>query len=92
MSDLFSKYQIPKEVNFSISPVEGGGFIATFPDLPGCATQGEDFSDLLENVNDAVLTYFDVPRKEAYNVFHELRINGQVVASAVPEHQYATAR
>lgn len=36
-----------------------------FPDLPGCFTQVENLSQLDDNVTDAVLTYFDVPRSKA---------------------------
>jgi predicted RNase H-like HicB family nuclease len=33
---------------------EEGGFWAEVPGIPGCATQGETFEELLENLYDAV--------------------------------------
>ena len=33
---------------------EEGGYWAEVPSIPGCATQGESFEDLLENLYEAV--------------------------------------
>jgi predicted RNase H-like HicB family nuclease len=33
---------------------EDGGFWAEVPSIPGCATQGETFEELLENLYEAV--------------------------------------
>jgi predicted RNase H-like HicB family nuclease len=37
-----------------IHKAEGGGYWAEVPAIPGCATQGEDLRELIENVYDAV--------------------------------------
>jgi predicted RNase H-like HicB family nuclease len=37
-----------------IHEAEEGGFWAEVPSIPGCATQGEDFEDLLHNLYEAV--------------------------------------
>jgi len=37
-----------------IHQAEEGGFWAEVPAIPGCATQGEDLRELIENVYDAV--------------------------------------
>jgi predicted RNase H-like HicB family nuclease len=37
-----------------IHKAEEGGYWAEVPAIPGCATQGEDMRDLIENVYDAV--------------------------------------
>jgi predicted RNase H-like HicB family nuclease len=37
-----------------IHEAEEGGFWAEVPAIPGCATQGETFEDLLENLYEAV--------------------------------------
>ncbi|NJK63565.1 MAG: type II toxin-antitoxin system HicB family antitoxin [Synechococcaceae cyanobacterium SM2_3_1] len=37
-----------------IHEAEEGGFWAEVPALPGCATQGETFEELLENIYEAV--------------------------------------
>lgn len=37
-----------------IHEAEEGGFWAEVPSIPGCATQGETFDELLENIYEAV--------------------------------------
>jgi len=37
-----------------IHEAEEGGFWAEIPAIPGCATQGETFEDLLRNIYEAV--------------------------------------
>jgi predicted RNase H-like HicB family nuclease len=37
-----------------IHEAEEGGFWAEVPAIPGCATQGESFEDLLKNLYEAV--------------------------------------
>ncbi len=36
-----------------LSPEEGGGWLITFPDLPGCMSDGETPEEALENGKDA---------------------------------------
>lgn len=37
-----------------IHKAEEGGYWAEVPAIPGCATQGESFEDLLQNIYEAV--------------------------------------
>lgn len=37
-----------------LSEEEGGGFVATVPDLPGCMSDGETPEEALANVQDAI--------------------------------------
>jgi predicted RNase H-like HicB family nuclease len=37
-----------------VHPAEEGGFWAEVPAIPGCATQGETFEELLQNIYEAV--------------------------------------
>lgn len=37
-----------------VHEAEEGGYWAEVPAIPGCATQGEDFEDLLKNLYEAV--------------------------------------
>ncbi len=41
-------------------PAEEGGFIASVPVLPGCATQGETFEEAQKMIKDAILGYLAV--------------------------------
>lgn len=65
MRDILSKYNLPRRVEVTLNESKEGGFVVEFPDLAGCFTQVEDLSKLPEQVTDAVLTYFDVPRGDA---------------------------
>lgn len=59
------KQQFPKNINLVVHVEPDGGFWAEFPGLPGCYTQGDSLGELSSQVQDVLLTYFDVPRKEA---------------------------
>lgn len=37
-----------------LSPQDGGGFVATVPDLPGCMSDGETPEEALAHVQDAI--------------------------------------
>jgi antitoxin HicB len=41
---------------------DGGGFIATVPDLPGCMSDGETPEEALANVWDAIAAWIDEAR------------------------------
>jgi antitoxin HicB len=41
---------------------DGGGFIATAPDLPGCQSDGETPEEALAGVRDAVAAWIDEAR------------------------------
>ena len=42
------------KLNVIVHEAEEGGYWAEIPVIPGCATQGETFEDLLENLYEAV--------------------------------------
>jgi len=41
-----------------------GGYWAEVPSIPGCATQGETFDELLNNIYEAAEGYFSIDIKE----------------------------
>lgn len=43
-----------------VHPAEEGGFWAEVPALPGCATQGETYEALLENLAEAIAAWLAV--------------------------------
>jgi len=45
-----------------LSAEDGGGFLATVPDLPGCMSDGETPEEALANVRDAVASWIDEAR------------------------------
>jgi predicted RNase H-like HicB family nuclease len=46
-----------------LSAVDGGGFLATVPELPGCMSDGETRAEALANVEDAIATWLYCARK-----------------------------
>jgi predicted RNase H-like HicB family nuclease len=42
------------KVKVIVHEAEEGGYRAEVPSIPGCATQGETFDDLLQNLYEAV--------------------------------------
>ncbi len=42
------------KINVIIHEAEEGGYWAEVPAIPGCATQGETFEELLQNLYEAV--------------------------------------
>ncbi len=42
------------KIKVIIHDAEEGGFWAEVPSIPGCATQGEDFEELLKNLYEAI--------------------------------------
>ena len=46
-----------------LSDEDGGGFLATVPDLPGCMSDGETPAEAIDNVQDAIAEWLDLARK-----------------------------
>lgn len=42
-----------------LPPVDGGGFVAVVPDLPGCMSDGETPLEALANVEDAIVAWIE---------------------------------
>jgi predicted RNase H-like HicB family nuclease len=42
-----------------LRPKEGGGFLATVPDLPGCMSDGETREEAARNISDAIRAWIE---------------------------------
>ena len=42
-----------------LTPEDGGGFVATVPDLPGCMSDGDTPEAALSNVQDAIMAWVE---------------------------------
>lgn len=42
------------EITVIIHEAVEGGYWAEVPTIPGCATEGKDFAELMENLNEAI--------------------------------------
>ncbi len=56
-----------------LTPEEGGGFVATVPDLPGCMSDGATPEEALANVQDAIQTWIEAARDLGHEVPHPSR-------------------
>ncbi|HEX9721637.1 MAG TPA: type II toxin-antitoxin system HicB family antitoxin [Candidatus Paceibacterota bacterium] len=56
----------PQKLTVTVTRSEDGGFVAQLIDFPRCYTQGDHFTELMANINDAIYTYFEIP--EEYRV------------------------
>lgn len=65
LKSLLDKYKLPETVQVEISRNEKGGFFAKLVDYPGCFTVADSPLELIQNVTDAILTYFEVSREDA---------------------------
>ncbi|MFL6802798.1 MAG: type II toxin-antitoxin system HicB family antitoxin, partial [Xanthobacteraceae bacterium] len=50
-------------------PIEdGGGFIATVPDLPGCMSDGATPEEAVSNVQDAIVAWIEAARDLGHDI------------------------
>jgi antitoxin HicB len=47
---------------------EGGGFLATVPDLPGCMSDGDTPEEAVTNVQDAILAWLEAARDLGHEI------------------------
>ena len=53
----------PNEISVNADVSKDGGFYADILTFPGCHTQGDTLSELIDMINDCMYTYFEVPEK-----------------------------
>ena len=79
IKELRSKFAV--RISVKVGRSKDGGFLAEILSFPGCITQGDTLSELVEMVNDCVKTYFNVPQRffqymptylPPVNIAHEL--------------------
>ena len=92
-NSVFQKYGIPPKINFCLHQTREGYWVES-PTLPGLYTQGDTIDKLISNLEDAILTYFDVPRGRAKQLsgFLEMRFSAEAVLGTVPGRAAVGAR
>lgn len=76
-SFITREYGIPTNVNLNFRFTNDGWMVVTSPDLPGLLTEARTGQELLDNLNDAILTYYDVPKRVGDIVFDKVNIAGK---------------
>ncbi len=74
--EIKKKYNIPDTFHLKIRITNDGYFILTCEELSGLVTEANNGKELLKMFNDAVLTYYDVPRRECDIVYNQMNIDG----------------
>ncbi len=70
------KYGIPEKLNIHVEFAKDGYFVLTCKELPGLITEAKDGKELVRMFNDAVLTYYNVPKRVGDIVHQEMKIDG----------------
>jgi|SRR3989339_591022 len=86
--EVKEKYNIPDVLTYKFH-ISDKGIVATCDELPGFVTNADNPKELLEMINDAVLEYFNVPKREADYVFNQLNIDGYGTVTLEQQKQYA---
>jgi len=84
------KYNIPDEIGLVVDIAKDGLTVITSPDLPGFITQAKGNKNIVDMVNDAILTYFDVPKKECNYYIVNVKIGGRVLIVSDEQKQKIT--
>src|SRR3989338_8481560 len=87
-ADIIREYHIPEQIRFTFRS-KNGWIIATSDDLPGFVTEARNPQELLEMINDGILTYFDVPRRVGDIVNDQMTIDGHGTVSLNQHPQVA---
>jgi len=51
-----------------LSQEDGGGYLATVPERPGCTSDGKTRAEALINVEDAIATWLHCARKQGWAI------------------------
>ncbi len=70
------KYNIPEKLNIHVEFAKDGHFVLTCKELTGLITEAKDGKELIRMFNDAVLAYYDVPKRVGNIVHQEMKIDG----------------
>ena len=66
------------KIKVVVHEAEEGGFWAEVPAIPGCATQGESFEELLKNLYEAIEACLSVDMKDI-----DMKGKGKILEIAV---------
>ncbi len=82
---IIRQYNIPPEIRFKLV-TKNGWTVATSESMPGFITEARNPEELLEMLNDAILTYYDVPRRVGDVVHETMTLDGFGTVSIAKEN------
>lgn len=60
---LINQYGLPQTVQVKVTRDDDGSYFAQLTEHPGCMTIADSQYELILNLTDAILTYFEVPHE-----------------------------
>ena len=77
---------MPKTLAYSLAiefHEDEGGYLASFPALPGCHTWGSSYEEAVKNAEEALLGYLEALQKNGETIPHEDHLAGEVSLGVV---------
>jgi len=74
--EIKRQYNIPDELSIKIRFTDDGYFVLTSDELPGLITEAKDGRELIKMFNEAVLSYYDVPKRIGDVIYNKMNIDG----------------
>lgn len=88
MKKINKKSKYPFEITI-LPEDDGGGFLITFPDLPGCMADGETIEQAIENGQDAVFCWLAVAKERGQDVPEPGRSHSGQYVQRLPKSLHA---
>ncbi len=66
--DKTFEYYMSLPYKMIIYPASEGGYVAEIPDLPGCLTQGDNWQDTFEMIQDAKAAWIDIAMQDGKDI------------------------
>jgi len=73
------EFGLPDNIDLQFRITDDGWFAVVAPELPGLVTQARSQQELIEMVNDAILSYFDVPKSAGDIVYNKIKLGNNVI-------------
>ena len=75
-SEIRKNYKIPDNIKFNLQMFSDGYIVISSEELPGFTAEAKNSGEVLDALNDALMVYFDVPKKYGDIAFPSLTIEG----------------
>jgi len=79
--EIRKNFNISDNIKFNLKMFSDGYIVITSEELPGFISEAKNSSEILDALNNALMVYFDVPKKYGDIAFPALNIDGYGVIS-----------
>jgi hypothetical protein len=74
--EIRKNFNIPENIKFNLEMFSDGYIVISSDELPGFVSEARNSSEILDALNNALMVYFDVPKKYGDIAFPALNIEG----------------